>query len=132
MRLPDEVLKCVVFIGQKRMNPKTGELEERLTGSGFFISIPTLWETEFVCLVTARHIAEPTQHGDFFIRANLKDGTSKKFWLSDNINSRWVFHPTDPHVDAAILLWTPPEEVEHISIPQQMVLTKKSITEAGI
>jgi hypothetical protein len=129
MRLPDEVQKCVVFLGQKVRNKKTGAKSVEYKGTAFFVGIPlSTPNAAFVCLVTARHNAEKLGNREFCIRANTKDGLSKTYWLGGkNSKLRWWCHPTDDSVDATVLLWGPPEEVDYLYIGKNMFLSPEKI-----
>lgn len=132
MRLPDEILKCVVFLGCKVPNKVTGAHEDVLGGSGFFVGLPIEGGGELICLVTARHVAEKIHDGEFFIRANRKQGTAKDYWLDAGQDVHWIYHPTDATLDAALLLWMPPAEVEYRAIPHDMFLDSKRLLDARI
>jgi hypothetical protein len=132
MRLPDEVQQCVVFIGRKEPNKKTGTVEEVLGGSAFFVGLRIKDGAELPCLVTARHVAEKVHDGEFFIRANLKDGSAKNFWLDAGQDVHWLYHPTDETLDASLLLWSPPPEVDYLMIPEDMFLHAERMADARI
>lgn len=132
MRLPDEVQKCVVFLGRREMNQRTGVIEERLGGTAFFVALEVGMGASLICLVTAAHVAKQVENGEFFIRANTKKGVSQKYWLDAGITARWIFHPDDSSVDAAVLLWAPPPEVDFLCIPKSMFLPESKIDSKGI
>ena len=57
MRVPDDVLKSVVFLG--RVLEKGSTREFRFLGTGFFVSVPSsLPDLAYVYLVTAQHVAD--------------------------------------------------------------------------
>ena len=123
MRVPDSVRKSVVFIGQKQIDPKKSTVTIDWLGTGFFVAVPTPRGAEIVCLVTARHVAAPIADGHFFIRANLKDGTSRDFDIDAGVDLDWHFHPAGPSTDVAAIIWPPPPEVDFVAVPHEMFLT---------
>jgi hypothetical protein len=130
MRLPDEVQKCVVFFGLKLPDKKI-----RYGGTGFFVGIPSdVPGATFVVLVTAAHVAQKLEHGEFYIRANKKDGTAVEYRVEGGIDAIWHFHPTDKSVDAAMAIWAPPlnDGVDYLCIPSNMFLNPKKIEQKGI
>jgi hypothetical protein len=135
MRLPDEVQKCVVFFGLKRPDKKTGIERVRYGGTGFFVGVPSeVPGATFVVLVTAAHVAQKLEHGEFYIRANRKDGTAIEYRVDGGIDAKWHFHPTDKSVDAAMAIWAPPldDDVDYLCIPSEMFLDPKKIEAKGI
>ncbi|HKX35652.1 MAG TPA: hypothetical protein VJM79_03180 [Rhizorhapis sp.] len=132
MRIPDEVLKSVVFLGAEVTDRKTDVTEEKLYGTAFFVALQVSRTTQIICLVTARHVARQLEKRRFFIRANTKSGKAENHWLEGGVNAQWVHHPTDETVDASILLWTPPDEVDYLCLHQDMFLTDEKITSARI
>src|SRR5688500_17466283 len=77
MRVPDELLKCVVFIGTTEYPDGSSEhAEHTLEGTGFIIclSVPGHTDKFFAFIVTAGHVADRTEGKDCWIRANTKDG----------------------------------------------------------
>jgi hypothetical protein len=75
MRIPEILRKSVVFLG-RFLN--TGPTEDsRLTGTGFFVSVPSRHSDRFfVYLVTARHVSAGFFEKPFGIRINRVDGTA--------------------------------------------------------
>ena len=74
MRLPDEVQKCVVFIGRKELDPNTHLERIVYGGTGFFVGVPTeVAGAPILYLVTAAHVAKKVNDGQFCIRANTND-----------------------------------------------------------
>ena len=125
MRLPDEVQKCVVFLGQEIHDKETGVRKVDYKGTAFFVGVPLRTPNGILlCLVTALHNAEKIGGGEFFIRANTKDGLAKSYPLN---GQRWWCHPSDTSVDAAVLLWAPPDEVDFLYIGKNMFLSPETI-----
>jgi hypothetical protein len=122
MRVPDEILKCVVFLGTFVPSSPRGT---RLCfiGTAFFVAIPSSTPGRaYVYLVTARHVAEKLElaYKDleryseqlaleckdcFILRINTTNGKSE---FLKSKGRRWFTHPTDGSVDVAVLPWAPP------------------------
>jgi hypothetical protein len=95
MRVPDEMRKCVVFLG-KEVGP-----EIVYGGTAFFVSVPSKEAPlSFLYLVTAKHCADALEGIEFWVRVNDKSGGVLEL-KADGI--RWYRHPIDPdHVDVAV------------------------------
>ena len=111
MRIPDQVRKCVLFIGL----PDMPEPEYR--GTGFIATVPGTQSNTFAFMVTARHVAERLQGKEYYIRANKRDRTA--IALKGKADDPWWFHPTDKkHVDEAVTLFAPSQlnqlDIEHV------------------
>jgi hypothetical protein len=135
VRLPDEVQKCVVFFGLKMPDKKTGLERIKYGGTGFFVGFPSqVPGATFIVLVTAAHIAQKLEHGEFFIRANKKDGSAIEYRVDGGTEVSWHFHPTDDSIDAAIAIWGPPHEdgVDYLCVPHNMFLDPDRILEKGL
>jgi hypothetical protein len=113
MRVPDQVLKTVVFVGL----PEVPDPEYR--GTAFIVTMPGTQDNDFAFMVTARHVAEKLEGNDFYIRANKKrGGTVELRGFADN---PWWYHPTEREfVDCAVTLFAPAQlrelDVEQIPI----------------
>jgi hypothetical protein len=133
MRLPDEVQKCVVFIGRKELDPITGIESIVYGGTGFFVGVPTGIENAPVLyLVTAAHVAKKINDGQFCLRFNTKKGNAETVWVDAGVDVSWWYHPTDPTVDAAALEWSPPPEADYRYIPEPMFLDPPTMADKGI
>jgi len=99
MRIPNWVRKCVVFLAYR---DDTGKVY--LAGTGFLVFRPVSDIVGgFVYLVTAAHVIQGIKDkgcDKVFIRIDFKDGTGK--WAETDVG-QWIFHPTDPLVDVAVL-----------------------------
>jgi hypothetical protein len=108
MQVPDEVRKCVVFIGYKESN-----VLENITygATAFFISqavdshySPPGENLSFGFLITAKHnllrVIEKSIDGKIYIRINLKKGGFKD--IASDIDD-WVYHESDSSVDVVAL-----------------------------
>ena len=92
MRIPDNLKKCVAFIGIKETNGGAGEI--RYIGTAFIVSVPSkkIPNIFFLYIVTAKHVARKTENHECFLRVNLKNGKSDIFILS---NLGWFYHPNE-------------------------------------
>jgi hypothetical protein len=96
MQIPDEIRKCVVFIG---VNTNKGM---DLKGTAFFVEEEGKYDTRFIHLVTAKHILESwakDRSDPIYIRINLKNG--KRDFVPTNYD-QWIPHPNDS-VDIAVI-----------------------------
>ncbi len=107
MRVPDEVLGCVVFLYyQSAIGP-------RQAGTGFFFSMPhdvPRWSSMYV--VTAKHVIEGIrQHSTdatVYLRVNSKqDGA---IFVKSDLDA-WITDEGDHFLDVAALQWMPSQEV---------------------
>ena len=99
MRIPDEVRKCVAFVG---CNTEKGM---RWGGTAFFVGVPTSRAgVQVHYLVTAKHviqkIAEEGSDHQVYLRINKKDNTAEVIKVPV---SSWRFHPDDLSSDAAVV-----------------------------
>jgi hypothetical protein len=123
MSVPEEIRKCVAFIGMKMA---TGEI--RLVGTGFFIARPfEILDSSFTYFVTARHIIEGIANKGLdtvFLRLNRKDGDAE--W-SEVPLAHWKFHPTNERVDVALLQIGLPDEADHKYYSAKRFVTQEVI-----
>ena len=119
MIVPDNIRKCVVFVGFRMA---TGEF--RLAGSAFYIGRDTGTETvKDVFLVTARHVIDGIGNlgiDKVYVRANTTAGTS--LWAECSV-SGWLFHSAGQSVDIALLKTGIPDGWDHLVIPMSMCAT---------
>lgn len=130
MRVPEEVRKCVVFVGLPATT-SDGQPGLKLKGTAFLVAVPSESRKEefYVYLVTAKHVAIKLEGKNFAARVNMKDGSSKRLRGDE---TRWWYHPTDQLVDVAITPWIPPPEVEFKLIPISMFLSDDIIQSEDI
>ena len=134
MRVPDKVLRSVVFLGMKN-----GDTQPRLAGTGFFVAVPTVnfHGLHHTYLVTAKHVyvkmKEAVEKGHaVFARQNLRNGNFYDTDLKDM--SSWLFHPTESdRVDVAVRRAAIHENtVEDIPIIIDTFLSHKQLRAKGI
>jgi hypothetical protein len=133
MFIPDEIRKCVVYIGYNKSNAGLS-----LQGTAFFVgrSIPGL-EGSFLYLITAAHVIKGISSTDNFdgkilLRVNSIDGDAKT--IETNV-SDWKFHPEEIEVDVAVLS-LPANDLENIAdvdwIPFDMFFDEHKKAESDI
>lgn len=128
MQVPDEVRKCVVFLCCQ--TPK----QMQLLGTAFFVgeSIESTGQS-FFFLVTAKHIIEAIRRNSIdrkvYVRINVSEA---KFTLIETDIELWIFHPSDPSVDVAILPLAPPRELDYLVYPLSASATEDRIPKLGI
>lgn len=131
MRVPDEILKPVVFLYLQQR----GDADEyrRPIGTGFFVNIRSKTGLcIYPYLVTAKHcVVGAKEHGDLYIRINMTDGVAKFV----KIEADWIF-PDDPSADLAVLSFEFPAHLQHQldfrSIGEGMLCTAEKMKEHEI
>jgi hypothetical protein len=112
MRVPDELRKCVAFVGFRMADGS-----ERLAGTSFFLGRPIEGSDQFFgYFVTARHVIDGIRDrglAEALIRLNTTTGRS--VWGTTKI-SEWHAHP-DPAVDVAVFRSGVPEGTDHLAYP---------------
>jgi hypothetical protein len=111
MQIPDEIRKCVVFVGFQMADQSF-----RMAGTAFFLSrsVPGVPDRVFCYLMTAKHVITKIRDlglDTVCIRVNLKNGNAQ--WISTALDS-WYFHETDPCVDVAVSKFEPADELDHL------------------
>lgn len=99
MRIPDGVLKSVVFLGLTRQTEHG--LEDVYQGTAFFVVLPSerVSTLRFGYLVTCRHVADAIEGQDYWVRCNVKGGGAINL---KGAATPWHRHP-DWTVDVAVL-----------------------------
>lgn len=144
VRVPDQVLKTAVFLGVD------GPRGREYGGTGYIVSvdygpgqvlherldgITTVSRYPFRFLVTAAHVAEELEGAvDFYIRANLRDGSLAEL-KQQRENARWWYHPTEREaVDCAAML-LPLETANSLdiaSVPVTMFVSDEIVKSANL
>jgi hypothetical protein len=126
MIIPDDVRKCVVFLGYRLAN---GEM--KFAGSAFFIGDGEGDRANHVCLVSAKHVINGVRSkglDQVFVRFNRKDGSAE--WRSTLLEN-WVVHE-DPAVDVCAIRHGIPEELDHLVLPRAITATAEKFSEHEI
>ncbi|MDX6510772.1 MAG: hypothetical protein QOE36_276 [Gaiellaceae bacterium] len=124
MRVPDKLLRSVVFVGAKR-----GE-GFNIGGTGLFVGIPSeaAPDRSWIYLVTAKHnIIRARERGTVYVRANTPDEKGAMLEADEG----WIFS-TNPASDVAVLPIDVPDGVIPVTIPIQLFATDAMITRYGI
>jgi len=132
MVIPDEVRKCVVYLGAEYGNG-TPPQNIKYGGTAFFVAVAAkkVPESSFMFLVTAKHVADALEGKKVWVRVNRKNGTSMN--LKINEQPRWYFHPTDKAADVALLPISLDQQIFDFAVLQEnMILTEKMRLEKGI
>jgi hypothetical protein len=105
MRIPDELLNCVVFVGQ---TVQSGSVESvYLGGTGFIVSFPSerFPGSDHLYLVTAKHVVDELAGRRVCFRLNSAD-QNQYLLIPAADRLRWWFHPDKPDsVDVAVTPW---------------------------
>lgn len=128
MRVPDEILKCVCFVGY-RMNDGT----TRLAGTAFFCGrpLPSLPDRHFGYLVTAAHVISKIRDtGLDRVLLRLNRTGVGAIWVETPIND-WISHP-DPTIDLAVYRIAAPDWSDHRAFPLNSVVNDEIITAENI
>ena len=122
MRIQDEILSSVVFIGYPKSQDYTDDTpNDQLTamthwcGTGFVVVVPTpCGRFNVGYLITAKHVAFHLEGRQVFIRTNHVGGGVAFFKLPKDVT--WFRHPADPNgVDIAVAHWSPTAGVADVS-----------------
>jgi len=126
MRVPDEILKCVVFLGVTETSNKPGEpSRDRYAGTAFVVGVAgeRLPQGHFTYLVSAAHVVDRIE-GDCWLRVNLTKGGVEQIDIGER---RWVRHPEGKSVDVAVLPWDMGTEIDHMLVPTRMMLVSSDM-----
>lgn len=98
MKVPDEILKCVAFIGAEN---KFGMPET--VGTCFFVNRQSekIADRGFYYTLTAKHIVSGIAHrgqDKVYVKVNFADRAE---WIATDVKE-WFDHPTDGSVDAVV------------------------------
>lgn len=129
MFIPDDVRKCVAFVGLKLADGTF-----RLAGSVFFLGRDKQGEPKAdpVYAVTAKHVIEGirgTGVEEVWLRLNLKDGDAK--WFPTKICD-WFSHPVDQSIDVAILKTRLDTTFDHLVFPYSLCITDERMKESEV
>jgi hypothetical protein len=127
MLVPDEVRKCVAFVGA---DIGSGP---RPVGTCSFLGVgDETWHWTYA--VTAAHVIEgirdaPGSDGNVYLRVNQNTGGA--VWAVSLVD-RWLMHPTDAAVDVAVLPLGSLAEFDHLAFLMTGSLTPEAIAIQGI
>jgi hypothetical protein len=128
MRVPDDVIKCIAFIGVTNHATKPGEADQDVfAGTAFLVAVQAKrFDGRFHFLVTANHVADKVEGKNFWVRINKKDGGVA---VIQTDGERWIRHPNGPSVDVAVLPFAYHPELDITAIPVSGLLTPEGIRE---
>jgi hypothetical protein len=121
MRFPDEVRKCVAFIGREIVD-ENGIIRQKFSATDFFVAVESESNASIthVYLVTGTHVVSALRDTEYFIRLNTQSGKSIR--INGPPYNTWLFHPTDPdHVDVSVCELTPPAGTDTKWLPISML-----------
>jgi hypothetical protein len=100
VRIPDEILKCVGFIGEVTHKEGTEEYGD-LHATGFVVSVNSkVFGYFYHYFVTAKHVAEELQGRDTYFLVNKIGGGVMHI---EAVTNTWSLHPTDKTADVAVV-----------------------------
>lgn len=118
MRLEEEYRKCVVLIGNAKLN---SDDEINPWGTAFLVdTAPNHKDGKYI--VTAHHVISDFLDAPFDIRLNKKDGDARNLHVED---PNWISHPTDNTVDVAVHKIKIPSWADCSFIRQNPTITDK-------
>jgi hypothetical protein len=129
MVVPDEIRKCVGFIGYQK-----ADLSVVFAGTVFFLgkTLPSVQDRTFIYAVTAKHVIEGIKSKGIdriFLRLNRKGQDA--VWVGTPA-SDWLSSPTDAAVDVAACPVALDESWDHLCFPSACVASKQVIETKGI
>ncbi len=137
MFIPDEVLKCVVFIGIEQTDEKNVK-SCHFGGTGFLVSIPSDVNKNlgFIYLVTAHHnIAKVKKYGLDNLRISINTHDGGKDIVSLGGSADWFEHPDHDNnpADVVVIPFSLDRERHDVmTIPIEMLLTEEHIKDGKI
>jgi hypothetical protein len=130
MRVPDETLKCVIFIGVQHATAT------KYIGAGFFISLREKEGQDtfrFTYLVTAGHVADDVEGVPFTVRINKRGGGIAEVFANESGEFKWHRHPKGKVVDIALSPWqVPSREFDAQTFDTEYFLTPELAKKTGI
>ncbi len=120
MKVKDETLKCVVFLGVEAEGVFTP------AGTGFILGVPyEMGEAkEHIYLVTAKHNIEPNRGNCNAFRVNTKDGKSRVVQFDPQ--QRWYDH-SDAIADVCLCPIAIEEDWDVLVLPYGMITDKEML-----
>jgi hypothetical protein len=125
MIVPDEIRKCVVFVGEERSGA-----DPRACGTAFFVAfqIEGTDLSGIFCITTKHTFIKGNFYDKVFLRLNFRDG--KAHWIETE-RALWFNHP-DPTVDLAFAPIPWQAEFDHQALPLSMVADDAIISQEAV
>jgi hypothetical protein len=128
VRIPDELLKCVGFIGEVTHKEGTEEYGD-LHATGFFVSVRSKATLgSFVYFVTAKHVAKELDGHEVYFLVNKKGSGVMRQPAGA---SEWSLHPTDGTADVAVVSVQIDARADVKSIPLKDFISKEDFSRFG-
>jgi len=126
VRVPDNVLKCVTFIGEVTGRDESGRAYGDLHATAFLVNVTSKLfpQTRFVYVVTAKHVARDLQDREVYILANDKFGGVTSL---TNLGPQWWTHPTDSTADIAVRQLGFQGDMDVLAVPERDFVTPESM-----
>jgi hypothetical protein len=126
VRIPNQILKCVAFIGEVSHLDDKGNVFGDLHATGFFVSVrgSEAPELRHVYFVTAKHVAEDIKDNPPYILVNGLDGRPTHIV---NYGPQWFYHQTDANADVAILEIAEQSNVDNLAVPADDFVTQLDV-----
>jgi hypothetical protein len=131
MPVPDEIRRCVAFLGYEIPG---GRVEP--VGTAFFLGRAAEGTGRAdTYAVTAKGLVEGIRAGllggaqKVYLRLNYKGGPAH--WTGTEA-ADWLFHPDDPAAGVAVLRMEVPEECDHLVAPVTIAATERLMREFGV
>ena len=134
LRIDDQLLKCVVFLGLPQKGKKKGELNPEWTATAFFVDVLSSDEkVTTVYLVTSKHNVDKIAGREFVIGLNVREDLGIGL-VRVPAGTKWWLHPETPNeVDVAVVPWMPPVELDVKSLRvQEWFLNEQTIQQQQI
>jgi hypothetical protein len=129
VRVPENIRKCVAFVGYKDQRDDSFVP----VGSAFYVGRDNGGTTASpVYAVTAKHVIDGlARRGvrNSFIRLNLRDGLAASLRFVDVPINSWYAHPTDASIDVVIFEMSFPSEVDQLVFPMSLIMTDERMNE---
>jgi hypothetical protein len=130
VRVPDEIQKCVVFVGLP-VRMRKDQVGIGFKGTAFFVGVPSesIEGLDYVYLVTAKHVAKSLEGKKFLVRINTRAGRAAVLMGE---GTQWWYHPTDESVDVGLITFAPPPEYDYMRIQTSSFLSDEVIRDTNI
>jgi hypothetical protein len=126
MRVPDEVIKSVVFLGYTVKGKHGAEDFDWLCGTGFFVAVRLeRIEASLTYLVTADHVANDLEGKDSWARCNMKDGGFARIRFGP---VKWK-RLADKTADLAVLPCGIDPKLDQHAIPSSILISGRDMME---
>jgi hypothetical protein len=115
MRVPDQIRKCVAFIGYKMADGSP-----RFMGSALLFGDDTT-DPKYACMITARHVIDGIRDRgltEVWLRLNAKSGRCE--WIPTDL-SHWIC-PEDASLDISIYIGYLNDQADHMILARQLAL----------